>query len=270
MDDIGAYSLDNAILKSQDEPFTWGVNVLQASADLDEGKSISSASCAIPQGLNKSEVYNRYMVPLAVQCVTSALNGTPVHSSQRGNGKHPRLSTGPRPVDSLTAADSTIMSNASDGQPGVSYRGCTYHQLRTRSGHFPLGLGLSAGAISIGRVKIPDDLARDDGPRYVDDSNTFIGRKDDIYTTRCGGRAYVFNNCVNGAMTIRQSQTLCSLLKWINADATIDTIVVMGSRSTFGNGINLNEIELSADPAECGRRSIRAMNSWIKEILFSQ
>ena len=88
----------------------------------------------------------------------------------------------------------------------------------------------------------------------------------DSWYERSGAVGYLHFEFYNGAMGTRQCERLREALVAARARPT-RVLVLMGGPDFWSNGIHLNLIEASADPAEESWRNINAMNDLAREIL---
>jgi putative two-component system protein, hydrogenase maturation factor HypX/HoxX len=103
------------------------------------------------------------------------------------------------------------------------------------------------------------------------DALTEVGQRtsfNDIWVEREGPVAYVHFDFYNGAASTAQCERLVDCLRTVKAsDARV--LVLMGGDNFFSNGIHLNTIEASADPAEESWRNINAIDDVVREIILS-
>jgi len=77
---------------------------------------------------------------------------------------------------------------------------------------------------------------------------------------------FVYWAFYNGAMGASQCQRLATLIRNCGKLPGIKTVLLMGGSNAFSNGIDLNAIEASTNPAEESHRSIEAVNGVAKAI----
>ena len=92
---------------------------------------------------------------------------------------------------------------------------------------------------------------------------------DDVRVEQKGSVAYLHFDFYNGAMNTEQCMTLRARLMDVKRSEGVNTIVMMGGQDFFSNGIHLNCIEASANPAAESWRNINAMNDVVFELLNS-
>jgi putative two-component system protein, hydrogenase maturation factor HypX/HoxX len=106
---------------------------------------------------------------------------------------------------------------------------------------------------------VPEAPAPIDAP---DDHRTF---REIVYAEQ-GGVGYLSFDFYNGAMNTAQCRRLRDAFLHARSRPT-RVIALLGGRDFWSNGIHLNAIEASADPAEESWRNINAMNDLILEML---
>ena len=67
----------------------------------------------------------------------------------------------------------------------------------------------------------------------------------EIFKWKKNGIVFLHFDFYNGACSTMQLKRLQAAIKEIGRDKEVNTIVLMGGRTYFGNGINLNTIEVS-------------------------
>jgi len=82
-----------------------------------------------------------------------------------------------------------------------------------------------------------------------------------------GPIAYIFFDFYNGAMDVDQCQRLRRAI--IRAKERSKMLVLMGGTDLWSNGIHLNIIEASEDPAQASWENIQAINDLIREVILS-
>lgn len=190
---------------------------------------------------------------------------------------------------------------AADSRPGVRdevngfqvhlYGGRVEYNLRGKPGEFiavKQGMvcrGTKDGAVWIRQMKCLDHeqlpmiklpasivVGKVLSKRQVKSLKTITDSKhhevDDIYVENDGNIAYLSFDFYNGAMNTEQCMALRARLIEIK-QTPVNTIVFMGGEDFFSNGIHLNCIEASEDPAAESWRNINAMNDLVLEIINS-
>ena len=66
----------------------------------------------------------------------------------------------------------------------------------------------------------------------------------EIFKWKQNGNVYLHFNFYNGACSTEQLKRLQKAIEEIGRDDTVSVIVLMGGSTYFGNGINLNTIEV--------------------------
>lgn len=89
----------------------------------------------------------------------------------------------------------------------------------------------------------------------------------DIKTEIKNGVAYLTFDFYNGAMNTEQCLALLATLRDLRARSDIRVIALLGGEDFWSNGIHLNCIEASADPAHESWRNINAIDDVVQEIL---
>lgn len=69
-----------------------------------------------------------------------------------------------------------------------------------------------------------------------------------VWVSVDNGIAYVHTNFYNGATSTSQCEALAAATREIGERDDVKVVLLMGSEHSYGNGINLNTIEASADP----------------------
>ena len=80
------------------------------------------------------------------------------------------------------------------------------------------------------------------------------------------GVGFVYFNFYNGAMDTQQCGRLVKAINSIKLDQRVKLVVFMGGHNYFSNGIHLNVIENSADPAQASWENINGINDVVKAI----
>jgi putative two-component system hydrogenase maturation factor HypX/HoxX len=83
-----------------------------------------------------------------------------------------------------------------------------------------------------------------------------------------GHNGYLHFDFLNGAMSTEALERLLAAYRHARARPT-RTLVLCGGEDFWSNGIDLNAIEASADPAEASWRNILAMNALVREIVLT-
>ncbi len=83
-----------------------------------------------------------------------------------------------------------------------------------------------------------------------------------------GHHGYLHFDFLNGAMSTDALQRLLSAYRYARARPT-RTLILCGGEDFWSNGIDLNAIEASGDPAEASWQNILAMNALVREIILT-
>ena len=89
----------------------------------------------------------------------------------------------------------------------------------------------------------------------------------DITTDIKNGVAYLSFDFYNGAMNTEQCIALLAKLRELRAHADVRVIALLGGEDFWSNGIHLNCIESSSDPAHESWRNINAIDDVVHEII---
>jgi len=96
---------------------------------------------------------------------------------------------------------------------------------------------------------------------YGEYPTTFL----EIFKWKQNGFVYLHFDFYNGACSTKQLKRLQAAIKEIGRDAAVQTIVLMGGRTYFGNGINLNTIEAAENSSKESWNNINAIDDVILE-----
>ena len=88
----------------------------------------------------------------------------------------------------------------------------------------------------------------------------------EIWTNAADGVCFIHFNFYNGAMSESQCKQLEHVLKVVNSDFSVNTVVLMGGYNYFSNGIHLNIIEHAEDSFNESWQNINAINDVVKQI----
>jgi putative two-component system protein, hydrogenase maturation factor HypX/HoxX len=88
----------------------------------------------------------------------------------------------------------------------------------------------------------------------------------DIWYREQNQISYLYFEFYNGAMSTEQCQRLTSAFREASTRPNIKVIVLMGGRDFWSNGIHLNVIEASVDPAEESWENINAIDDLVEAI----
>ncbi|HBK70946.1 MAG TPA: hydrogenase maturation protein [Flavobacteriaceae bacterium] len=302
--DRGASSLDWAILRQEK---TWGVTILEAVEKMDAGP-VWAYNEFIMRSVSKGEIYRNEVTQAASKGIIQALDNfknitfkpEPLdYSNSEIIGKWNNKTTQKDFTFSWEDDTNEIIHkiNAADSSPGVlitlfdnDYY-CYGAHLETRlKGRYGSIVAQRNNAICIatknnaiwithlkslneGQVKLPAILALGELANEIPISNrspfeNFEGETwQEIRFEQDGEIGYLYFDFYNGAMSSDQ----CNRLR----DAIIETkkraklIVLMGGKDVWSNGIHLNVIENSNNPAKESWENINAIDDLILEIINS-
>ncbi|MFI8966350.1 hydrogenase maturation protein [Streptomyces sp. NPDC053493] len=300
--DRGPSSLDHAILDGVEE---WGVTVLQADEEMDAGDVWASAAFPVPK-VGKSDLYRNELSDAAVAAVLRAVEKVAAGAAPRPQtGRiraRPALRQEERRISWDEDTTETVLRTlrAADSQPGVPDRllgaewflhgGHPEDTLRGRPGDL---IATRAGAVCRatvdGAVWIPELRARTgpgrpracklpatlalggraaDLPEVPAPAEPAPGRRtwSDITYREQGPVGVLSFAFPGGAMSTGQCRRLLDAYEAARRRPT-SVLVLGGQRDFFSNGIHLNVIEASADPAAESWANINAMNDLVEAVL---
>jgi putative two-component system hydrogenase maturation factor HypX/HoxX len=301
--DRGPSALDWAILRAVD---TWGVTVLQASAEWDAGPVWASASFPM-RVARKSSLYHHEVSEGAVSAVREALArlaaglGPQSEAADRlEHGWQPPLRQAQRAIEWSRDDTATVVRkiHSADGFPGVEdllfdrrFRLFDVHpesHLAGRPGmliarrHDAICRATRDGAVWIGQLqpldgsrhsfKHPAALAlgalADGLPNLDDDRADESGVHGDseIRYEECGSIGYLNFDFYNGALSTAQ----CIRLRSAYAQALrrpTRVIVLMGGSDFWCNGMHLHCIEAAESPADASWANINLIDDLAHDIL---
>ena len=181
------------------------------------------------------------------------------------------------PGDTLAKRDGAICIGAVDGAVWISHLKAkgdpSAPEAACELARSGLGCELcNSEFCAIAGVKLPATQVLGPSLRGVPESPLPIDAPDDHRTFREivyaeeGGVGYLSFDFYNGAMSTAQCRRLRDAFLHARSRPT-RVIALLGGADFWSNGIHLNAIEASADPAEESWRNINAMNDLILEIL---
>jgi putative two-component system hydrogenase maturation factor HypX/HoxX len=301
--DRGPSALDWAILRGLD---TWGVSVLQATAEWDAGPVWASASFAM-RAARKSSLYHHEVSEGAVGAVREALARVAaglgpqldaVAGAQHGWQAPMRQSQ--RAIDWNRDDTASVLRkiHAADGSPGVEdgwfdrrfrlFDASPETRLAGRPGaliarrHDAVCCATSDGAVWIGQLqpvggppatfKRPALLALGapaEALARVDDDCTDASGKignGDIRYEERGEVGYLHFDFYNGALSTAQCQRLRAAYARACRRPT-RVIVLMGGSDFWCNGMHLHCIEAAASPADASWTNINVIDDLVCDIL---
>jgi putative two-component system hydrogenase maturation factor HypX/HoxX len=300
--DRGPSSLDWAIDEGAGR---WGVTVLQAEAEFDGGAVWATVDCPVPQ-VGKSDLYRNEVSDAAVAAVLLAVerfaSGTyiPEPQSTENVARRPYFDQSRRRIDWAADPTATVLRKlrAADSQPGVldellgaewflhgghpedRLRGHPGELLATRDG--AICRATVDGAVWIPELrarrqpgqpvpfKLPAVLALGDRLPELPERPAPPEAPDGTWRTiryrEEGPVGFLSFSFPGGAMSTVHCQRLLDAYRAACARPT-SVLVLGGGRDFFSNGIHLNVIEASADPAEESWANIQAMDDLVEAVL---
>lgn len=301
--DGGPSSLDWAILNNESD---WGVTVLQACSELDGGPIWSWQPFPM-RGASKSSLYRFEVTDAAVLAVSEAIdrfsrNEQPIPKDQLTAARlgcwRNQIRQTDRRIDWQQDDTSTVLRkiHSADGNPGIMdelaglhcrlYNAHPETLLTGRPGDLLAKRGdavcraTTDGAVWIGHIKargdntfkLPATVVLDDRlkhlpeirlPFHVDPQGISW---QDIRYRESGYVGTLSFDFYNGAMSTHQCKRLGSAFDYAKKRPT-HTIVLEGGQDFWSNGLDLNQIESAASPADESWRNINAMDDLCENII---
>ena len=301
--DRGASSLDRAILRGERR---WGVTILQAVEKMDAGpvwafhdfdmRPVSKAAlyrCEVTQAAAKGVIE-------AVEKFQSGARGIPAeeYPTDRRGRWYPSLTQAELHFDwGESTADIWTKVRAADSAPGawcqiggkdyLAYGAHLEGKLRGVPGEIlaqrdkAVCVATGDGALWITHlkeptaegIKLPASMVLGQALEGVPELPLSPLEEPDYPTWQeirvrfDGPIAYVYFDFYNGAMDVDQCQRLRQAI--IRAKERSKMLVLMGGMDLWSNGIHLNIIEASEDPAQSSWENIHAINDLIREVILS-
>lgn len=293
--DRGPAALDWAIL---DGARVWGVTVLQATGEFDAGPIWAWKLFAMRQA-TKSSLYRNEVTEAALLAVNELL--VRFESGMRNppdQGLFARLATQWR--DPMKQADravrwqdddtDTVLRKlaAADGTPGVRDRigdedvflfnakkadiatnGAAPGTIMARSDG-AIVRATRDGAVWIGHAKFAQPQAIKQPAATVlarqVEALPLIDGPNDIHYEEDGDVGYLHFSFLNGAMGVDACQRLLTAFKKAAA-RPVRVLVLMGGPDFWSNGLDLNEIEVAASPADQSWANINAIDDLAEQIV---
>ncbi|MDZ7753779.1 MAG: hydrogenase maturation protein [Gammaproteobacteria bacterium] len=298
--DRGPAALDWAIM--EDAP-TWGVTVLQATADMDAGPIWASAAFPM-RPATKSSLYRNEVTAAAVAAVRLAVERfegggfTPLDQDDPGarlaGRSRPAMGQQERAIHWERDDTATVLRKirAADGMPGVRDRVAGrlvyLHDVRAegtlggRPGELVARSGPAVcratrdGAVWLGHLRDPQGefsfklpamrVLGDAAADLPEVAPTARSGYRDMYCRRRGPVAYLHWDLYNGAMGV----DACERLGRLYAEACqgeTRVVVLMGGDDFWSNGMDLNLIEAAASPPQASWDNINAINDLAHAII---
>ena len=305
--DRGASSLDWAILNNEKE---WGVTILQAAEKMDAGVVWSTARFPMrnvaKSFLYRHEVTNAAMVAMldAVKKFEEKAfipkSSAEINIAQKGKWNRSTQENDFRFSWNETTDSILRKINASDSFPGAvttifndeyfCYGAVEETLLKGKPGEI---IGKRDNAICISTkdsalwiqclkknsddaIKLPSVIALGDKRKNIADLPVNIFGEKNIEQTFSeikyeeeNNVGYIHFNFYNGAMSTEQ----CNRLREVFIKAkqrNTNVIVMMGGPDIWSNGIHLNLIEASENPAQASWENINAMDDLVQEIICTE
>lgn len=293
--DRGPASLDWAILEGRRD---WGVTVLQATGEMDAGPVWAWRSFAM-RAASKSSLYRNEVTEAAAQAVTEAMV-----RFESGVRQLPDQSTladvkpqwrGPvkqkdRCIDWLRDCTEAVLRKiaSADGTPGVrdliggrdvflfNARRCDFDNGGAAPGEM-IGRSESAilratrdGAVWIGHARLSEPKAiKLPAAHLLADAIAHLpvlqGPRD-IWYEESEGVGFLHFPLLNGAMGVEVCQRLLAAFD-AAAARPVQVLVLMGGPDFWSNGLDLNEIEAAASPADQSWVNINAIDDLAERIV---
>lgn len=300
--DRGPAALDWAILLDRRN---WGVTVLQADADLDAGPVWAWRSFAM-RAARKSDLYRFEVTEAAVAAALDAIERLAGGNGPLTADELPAASCGwqdpvapsDRHVDWQRDKTDTVLRkiHSADGQPGVAddilglrCRLFNAHRETTLAGQPGRIIARRGGAIcrattdgavwighlrreQPGSLKLPAVSVLGDRLRDVPESDLACWQEPASATYQPvryrerGDTGYLHFDFYNGAMGTDQCRELLAAFEHAMSRPT-RIIVLAGGREFWSNGLDLNQIEAAASPADESWRNIQAMDDLCEAII---
>ncbi len=301
--DRGSSSLDWAILNNEKE---WGVTVLQATEKMDAGPVWATATFSV-RNVSKSFLYRHEVTQSAMKALLEAVQkfeenfslkpADDIESVKRG--KWNRSTNDDDFKFSWNEETNSIIRkiNAADSYPGAlcnisdneyyAYGVVEEEILKDIPGEIlttrnnAVCIATKDGAVWIqclkkkqpGAIKLPAAIVLGDAARNVNESvsdifndNHSIKTFREIWYEEHNSVGYLHFDFYNGAMSTRQCVRLREAFVEIKK-RDVKVIVLMGGADIWSNGIHLNLIEASENPAQTSWQNINAIDDLIYEIV---
>ena len=298
--DRGASSLDWAILNGET---LWGVTILQAAKKMDSGR-VWAFEAFNMRAASKSSLYRHEVTQAAIKALLRAIDDFPQPKFSSEEVKkigqwRPRCTQSDYYFD-WTDHTSSILTKifAADSDPGVlkEINGHPYflygahreEELKGAPGeilahrHEAICIATGDGAIWIshlkkditGAIKLPAKLVLDNLSTTLPNQemtlfDTPISSQHEIKYEQEGHIGYLYFDFYNGAMDTSQCARLLEAIRTIKKEKDIHILVLLGGDDLWSNGIHLNVIEHSNNPAAESWANINALNDLILELINS-
>ncbi len=301
--DRGSCSLDWAILNDEKE---WGVTILQAVKKMDAGPVWATARFPM-RHVSKSFLYRHEVTQAAMDALMQAVHDFEEKKYPSGiqsagglkKGKWNRATNQNDFKFSWNDEVKTIIRkmNAADSSPGVL---CTFfneeyfcygvveeEKLKGNPGEIlakrnnAICVATRGGAVWIrclkknleSEIKLPAAIALGEKAKDIPESTLKIFEDDlsiktfrEIWYEEANDVGYLHFDFYNGAMSTEQCERLLETFIEVKK-RNVKLIALMGGADTWSNGIHLNMIEASENPAQTSWENINAIDDLIKEII---
>ncbi|HEX7027885.1 MAG TPA: hydrogenase maturation protein [Gammaproteobacteria bacterium] len=175
--------------------------------------------------------------------------------------EEPAYLFGAKPETKLTGTPGSIIARSSDAYCKATIDGAVWIRMAKRK------YGTEKECIKLPANQVLDSVVAGlDHKVFLPPSQS--GSYNDIYWHEKRGVGYLYFDFYNGAMNTEQCRRLRQAVRALKK-RPVKVIVLMGGEDFWGNGIQLNCIEASGNPAEESWRNIQAMDDLVEEIILS-
>lgn len=168
---------------------------------------------------------------------------------------------GAKPEPKLTGTPGSIIARSNDAFCKATIDGAVWIRMAKRK------YGSEKDCIKLPANQVLDSVLAGLGHEVYLPPNQ-AGAYNDIYWREQRGVGYLHFDFYNGAMNTEQCRRLRQAFRALKK-RPVKVIVLMGGEDFWGNGIQLNCIEASDNPAEESWRNIQAMDDLVEEIILS-
>ncbi|VAY87923.1 Hydrogenase assembly protein HoxX [hydrothermal vent metagenome] len=294
--DKGAYSIDNALRNKRE---TWGVVILKANGDYDDGDIYASVDFNL-RTTTKSSIYRNETLNASIEALDILLANLEdksfIPTKQQNTNMHLQLTQDIRKINWQNDTTQEIIDkiNYSDSYPGVldeimgikCYLFGVFKEERLKSEKPKQILAKRDGAICISTIdgslwishlkeinsfKLPATYVLKDKLKGIKEDRVpliFDKSYSTFYELSCDIKddiAYLHFNFLNGAFRAEQCIRLKYAFEYLKEKVKV--VVLMGGADFFSNGINLNILEDSKKSGEDGWSNINAINDLVYSII---
>lgn len=300
--DRGSSSLDWAILKGETH---WGVTIIQATEKMDAGPVWATETFLLAKK-SKSSIYRHEVTQAAIKALVRSIERFENHigpetinvqDHRKGNWNRATCDDDFHFEWKEKADDIIRKIHAADSNPGVliqigeeSFFCFGAHKEEKLKGEPGQILAQRNNAICIatgnnsvwlthlkknqeGAVKLPAILALEDVAGSIKEDclspfDDYNGKQTfrEIYYEESNDVGYLHFDFYNGAMSAAQCCNLREAFSEIKS-CNVKLIVLCGGSDLWSNGIDLNIIEASDDPAKTAWENILAMDDLIEDVI---